>query len=184
PSMDCVSEEVFQKINRPVKGLTIKKVLTGLKTFTQEFKGKIQLEIMLVKGVNDSQEEIEKMNEFIKELKADKIQLNTVVRPPAEPEVKLLDLDRLKKIKKIFEKSHRVEIISDFKRKTKKSYHKDLERAILELLKRRPTRDDEMATSLGVHKNELLKYLNILENEKKIKRKKAKDKKGFFFMKN
>lgn len=189
PSLDCVSERVFQKVNRPAEGLKVKKVLDGLKMFTQEFKGlpgqgKIQLEIMLVKGVNDSEEEIEKISNFIAKLRIDKIQLNTVKRPPCEPSAKPLNFKKLQEIKVFFEKEFEVEIISDFKRRTKKAYHKDLERAILELLKRRPAKKDEMAISLGVHPNELLKYLHILEQGKKIKRLKAKKDEDFFFVKS
>lgn len=182
PSLDAVSEEIFQEVNRPVEGLKVKKVLDGLKTFTRKFTGKIQLEIMLVENVNDSEEEIEKISQFVKKLRIDKIQLNTVERPPCEPDAKPLNIKKLQKIKKLFEKNLEVEIISDFKRRTKKAYHKDLEKAILELLKRRPAKKDEMAVSLGVHLNELLKYLNILEQEKKIKRIKAKE--DFFFVKS
>lgn len=189
PSLDCVSERVFQKVNRPAEGLKVKKVLDGLKMFTQEFKGlpgqgKIQLEIMLVENVNDSEKEIEKMSQFVKKLRVDKIQLNTVKRPPSEPDAKSLNFKKLQKIKKFLEKNLEVEIISDFKRKTNKAYHKDLEKAILELLKRRPAKKDEMAISLGVHPNELLKYLHILEQGKKIKRLKAKKNKDFFFVKS
>lgn len=182
PSLDAVSDEIFQKVNRPAEGLKVKKVLDGLKMFTRKFTGKIQLEIMLVKDVNDSEEEIEKISQFVKRLRVEKIQLNTVKRPPCEPSAKSLSTKKLQKIKTFFEKKCEVEIISDFKRKTKKAYHKDLERAILELLKRRPAKKDEMAISLGVHLNELLKYLHILEQEKKIKRLKAK--KDFFFVKS
>ncbi len=184
PSLDAVSDKAFKKVNRPAKGLKIKKVLDGLKTFTQEFKGKIQLEIMLVKNLNDSEEEIERISQFVKKLTIDKIQLNTVIRPPSEPEAKSVDAEKLKKIKRFFEKNHEVEIISDFKRKTKKAYHRDLENAILALLKRRPAKKDEMAISLGVHTNEILKHLHILEQEKKIKRLKAKGSKDFFFVKS
>ena len=53
PSLDAVSEEVFEKINRPHHKLKINEVIKGINTFSQEFRGKIWLEIMLVKGVND-----------------------------------------------------------------------------------------------------------------------------------
>ncbi len=63
-----------------------------------------------------------------------------------------------------------MEVVADFDRATSRAYHKDLEKAITELLKRRPTRKDEMATALGVHPNEILKYLQVLEKKNKIKR--------------
>jgi wyosine [tRNA(Phe)-imidazoG37] synthetase (radical SAM superfamily) len=64
PSLDAVSEEVFRRVNRPASGLSIEKVLRGLESFTWSFKGKIYLEVMLVKGMNDSEEEIVKLNQY------------------------------------------------------------------------------------------------------------------------
>jgi wyosine [tRNA(Phe)-imidazoG37] synthetase (radical SAM superfamily) len=168
PSLDAVSEEVFRKVNRPVEGLEVKTVLSGIKEFCGEFSGKVYLEIMLVKGINDSTEEIKEMNQFAGELKLDKIQLNTVIRPPKDAGARPLDQQELVEVKALFDPSLPVEIVADFDRMTSKAYHKDLEQAILDLLRRRPTRKDEMATALGIHFNEIVKYLQVLEKNKKI----------------
>ena len=170
PSLDAASEKVFQKVNDPAKGLNAKRVLLGIKEFCDEFAGKVYLEIMLVKGFNDSEEEIKKINRFVGQLKADKIQLNTVIRPPADPGARPLDRQELLNIKALFDPSLPVEIVADFDRTTSKAYHEDLERAIIELLRRRPTRKDEMATALGIHPNEIVKYLQVLEKNKRIRR--------------
>ena len=170
PSLDAVSDEVFRRVNRPVGGLDVKKVLRGIKDFCSEFTERVYLEIMLVKGINDSEEEIKKLDRFIGELKLDKIQLNTVVRPPGDPEARPLGPEDLLAIKALFDPSLPIEIVADFDRMTSKAYHKDLERAILDLLERRPTRKDEMATALGVHPNEIAKYLQVLERGKRIRR--------------
>jgi len=170
PSVDAVSEEVFHKMNRPVNGLKVKKVLEGIKSFCKGFEGKIYLEIMLVKDINDSEEEIRRINQFVRELNVNKIQLNTVIRPPGDHTARPLDAEKLQKIKALFDSKLPVEIVADFDRMTSKAYHKDLEQAIIEVLKRRPTRRDEMATALGVHCNEIIKYLQVLEKSKRIKR--------------
>jgi len=170
PSVDAVSEDVFQRINRPLEELKVNKVLGGIKDFCENFGGKIYLEIMLVKDINDSEKEIGRLNKFIRELNVDKIQLNTVIRPPGDPTARPLDAEKLQKIKALFDSKLPVEIVADFDRMTSKAYHKDLEQAIIEILKRRPTRRDEMAAALGVHSNEIIKYLQVLEKSKRIKR--------------
>ncbi|MGB3091808.1 MAG: radical SAM protein [Candidatus Zixiibacteriota bacterium] len=170
PSVDAVSEDIFQKVNGPVEGLDVKKVLDGIREFCKDYRGKVYLEIMLVKDVNDSEEEIRRINQFVGELNVDRIQLNTVIRPPADPGARPLDRQELLKIKALFDPSLPVEIVADFDRTTSKAYHKDLEQAIIEFLKRRPARRDEMATALGVHPNEIAKYLQALEKSKRIKR--------------
>ena len=183
PSLDAISEEVFKKINQPIRSLKIQRILEGLRTFTQDFKGKVQLEIMLVKNVNDSKEEIKKINQFVGKLKIDRVQLNTVIRPPNDPVAKPLNIDELLKIKSYFDISSKVEIIPDFDRQTSGAYQKDLEQAIIELLKRRPTKKEEMAISLGIHPTELIKYLDILEKDKIIRRSTESEEEQFYFIK-
>ncbi len=174
PSVDAVTEEILQKINRPVKGLKASKILEGIKEFCGSYQGKIYLEVMLVEDINDSEEEIKRINRFVRKLSLDKIQLNTVIRPPGDPKAKPLPKERLQEIKAMFDSELPVEIIADFDRMTSKAYHKDLEQAIIELLGRRPTKKDDMAVALGVHPNEIVKYLQALEERKRIKRLRTK----------
>ncbi len=182
PSLDAVSEEVFHRVNRPASGLSIEKILGGLESFTQNFKGKIYLEVMLVNGINDSEEEITKINQFLRCLRADKVALNTVVRPPGEPGARALNNQELVRIKSLFDPETKVELIPDFRKESSRPYHRDLEKAIVELLRRRPARREEMASSLGVHLNEIVKSLQILEEKKIIRRSQTKDKYGDYFV--
>ncbi len=182
PSLDAVSEVVFRKVNSPSAGFGIEKVLGGLKTFCGQFKGAIYLEIMLVKNVNDSEREIRRINGFAKHLRADAIQLNTVVRPPGDPDARPLNQEELGKVRNLFDPKLKVEVIANFKRETSKAYQKDLEQAIVELLKRRPTKKEEMAASLGIHLNEIMKYLQILEEKKKIRRSQTEGRRGVYFV--
>lgn len=166
PSLDAVSEEVFRKVNRPHHSLRIDKIIDGLSDFSQEFKGKIWLEIMIVKGINDSPQEIKRMAEAIEKIKLDKIQLNTVVRPPAEEFAQPVNLENLKKIKRIL--GEKCEVIAGFKRPNQEFYNKDIEKGILTMVKRRPVTLLDISRSLGIHQNEAIKYLNILEKEGQI----------------
>jgi len=102
PSLDAVTQAIFAKIDRPYPGLSIETIINGLVGLRKEFRGKIWLEIMLVKGVNDSWQHIEAMRKVIYQIKPDKIQLNSPVRPPAEPGVSSLDKETLLKIKGFF----------------------------------------------------------------------------------
>jgi len=166
PSLDAISEEVFKKVNRPHHSLKIDKIIDGLSTFSQEFKGKIWLEIMIVKGINDSPQEIKRMTEVIEKIKLDKIQLNTVVRPPTEEFAQPVNLENLKKIKRTL--GEKCEIIAGFKRPNQEFYNKDIEKGILTMVKRRPVTLLDISRSLGIHQNEAIKYLNILEKEDQI----------------
>ncbi len=169
PSMDAVSGEVFEMINRPCKELEILKVLDGLRKFSESFQGKIYLEMMFVKGINDSEYEINKMREFIQKLRIDKIQLNTVVRPPCEKDSKPLNKEEMGNIKEMFRDSGSVETIAHFSAKIKTVYNIDVEKEVINLLKRRPCKLKEMSVSLGIHTNELIKYMTELESKNIIK---------------
>jgi len=63
PSLDAATQEIFVKVNRPHSSLKLEEIIEGLWKFRQEFKGSIWLEIMLVKGVNDSPSHIRKLKE-------------------------------------------------------------------------------------------------------------------------
>ena len=84
PSLDAVSQDVFERINRPHPSLDIHAVIDGLKAFRAEFARQIWLEIMLIKNINDDPYELKKMAEIVLSLNMDRIQLNTVTRPPSE----------------------------------------------------------------------------------------------------
>ncbi len=167
PSLDAATQEVFLKTNRPCSTLKIQEVIEGLILFRREFKGSIWLEIMLVKGVNDSPSHIQKLQEAVSRIKPDKIQLNTVVRPPAEKFAQPLSLEEMEKIRKVFGKS--CEIIAEFDKKALKSTQKDLEGSILAMIQRRPVTLSDISASLGRHTNEIIKHLNVLINEGKIR---------------
>ncbi len=167
PSLDAVTQEIFVKVNRPYPSLNIEEIIQGLREFRQEFKGSIWLEIMLVKGVNDSPSHIRKLKEAIAEIKPEKVQLNTVIRPPAEEFARPLSLRELEKISKVFGKN--CEIIAEFDREAQKSTPENLEGAILSLIQRRPVTLVDISNSLGKHKNEIIKYLNFLLADGKIR---------------
>jgi wyosine [tRNA(Phe)-imidazoG37] synthetase (radical SAM superfamily) len=167
PSLDTATEDVFLAVNRPHDSLKIDDLIAGLVKFRREFKGQIWLEIMLVKGINDSPEHIKKLKEATDSIHPDKIQLNTVIRPPAEEFARALSPEELEKIKKVFGKN--CEIIADFSIKDQRPQQKNLEDRILSIIRRRPVTVLDISASLGKHRDEVLKYLNALIQEGLIK---------------
>lgn len=101
PSLDAVTQEAWEKINRPDASINIGKIIEGLINLRKEFSGKIWLEVMLVKGVNDDIRQIKKLKEVTDKIRPDKIQLNSPVRATAEPDILPVDKAKLKKIKEI-----------------------------------------------------------------------------------
>ncbi|MCX5632998.1 MAG: radical SAM protein [Phycisphaerae bacterium] len=167
PSLNGGDEETFKKINRPCPEITFDKMLQGLIDFRREFKGKYWLEVFLIAGLNDSDEQIEKLAACIEKIRPDKVQLNTVTRPPAE-DVQAVSKEQLQQIaKRIYRNA---EVIADFKsakgRLTagddKSGDFKIKSDDIVEMLKRRPCSADDIAAGLKISKIETLKHIEEL----------------------
>jgi wyosine [tRNA(Phe)-imidazoG37] synthetase (radical SAM superfamily) len=168
PSIDSATQEGFQKINRPAEGLTIEQYLQGLIDFRQAFSGKIWLEVFVLPGYNDSQQELEALKKAIVAIAPDSVQLNTLDRPGTVPDLKGATHQELKQIKSFWNLPN-VEIIAAAPdRKNLPSYRSDTEEAILGTIARRPCTVEDLTKILGVHMSEVNKYLDVLEGEGKI----------------
>ncbi|HCB69518.1 MAG TPA: radical SAM protein [Persephonella sp.] len=101
-SLDTVDEKTFRKIDRPSDDISLSQIIKGLKTFRDIYRGELVIEIMVVKGINDSTLEMEKIAEVLKNIKPDRIDIGTVDRPPAY-RVRPVSDEELFKLSEIFE---------------------------------------------------------------------------------
>jgi wyosine [tRNA(Phe)-imidazoG37] synthetase (radical SAM superfamily) len=76
--LDAASEETFQRVNRPVEGITLASILKGLKRFRDEYSGYLGLQMMFV---HSSRDRIEDLAALIREIRPDEVQVNTPTRP-------------------------------------------------------------------------------------------------------
>jgi len=169
PSLDAIKKDAFAAVNRPHDDLTTKSIIQGLRKFTQEFTGKIWLEIMLIKGINDDTEELKELANLVRELEVDRIHLNTVARPPAEDFALAITAEEMRNIVSLFDS--RAEVIADFNKLVEREAHdEDMESEVVALLKRRACTVDDISNSLGIHQNEAIKYVNRLTKNGSSKR--------------
>jgi len=101
PSLDAATDEIFAKIDRPAQDIKIDDIINGLIDLRKEFRGKLWLEVMLVKGFNDNLSHIRKLKEIIEKINPDKIQLNSPVRTTAEENIRAVDKKRLEEIRQV-----------------------------------------------------------------------------------
>jgi len=153
PSLDAASEEIFQKINRPVEGLTFNQLVEGLIEFRKIYKGHFRLEVMLLNKINDTDEELIKMRALIEKIKPDEIDINTPIRPPAEEWVHLPIQEKINRAKEILGGKS----ISKHDKSSAPVNSKDdlLASKIVEFLKRRPEQMENITAALNVEHSEV-----------------------------
>ena len=166
PSLDAVSQEVFNRVNRPLLGFSVEKVIEGLVDFRKAYQGQIWLEILFCKGINDSKEELLKMKKAIDRIQPDLIHLNTVVRPPSEKWVVPLDQKEIEGIRAFF--GENASIISEFDRHPSPVLERDIEKEILNILRRRPLSSTDLSKGMGIPEGELDRYLEPLARDGKV----------------
>jgi wyosine [tRNA(Phe)-imidazoG37] synthetase (radical SAM superfamily) len=181
PSLDAADESVFRKVNRPHSSISIENVVEGLCAFRNEFAGQIWLEVFLVEGLNTDTEQIDKIKGLIERIHPDKVQLNTAVRPTAEPGLERISLEKLQSIAEVLGRN--CEIVADFSTTRTARYIESKAEYVLSMLKRRPCSLNDICSGLGLHRNEVLKYIAHFQQQG-IVRSEQKDGTIFFSVAN
>ncbi len=101
PSLDAVTETLFHQIDLPHKDIKIENIINGLIEFRKIYTGQIWLEVLVLKGFNDTDEEFNKIAQCVKLIKPDKVQINNLDRKPSYDIAKKADFETVEKLKKI-----------------------------------------------------------------------------------
>jgi wyosine [tRNA(Phe)-imidazoG37] synthetase (radical SAM superfamily) len=166
PSLDAGTEETFHVINRPHGAIQFGYMVDGLARFSHAYAGTLWLEIMFVAGMNDSDEEITALRSVLEKMRFDRIQMNTVFRPPAEKSARPVKVEWLQKERIVL--GDKAEIVTDFRGNLQDLKTRNEESRILELVKRRPATVNDMVLSLGIHRNAIIKYVAALEKRGRL----------------
>jgi wyosine [tRNA(Phe)-imidazoG37] synthetase (radical SAM superfamily) len=160
PSLDAGGEEMFHAVNRPHENISFRQMLDGLVAFRQEFAGQYWLEIMLIAGYTAAIPQIHQLAACVNRVAPDRVQLNTVTRPPTEPDAVGVDRKRLEYLSSLFGSA--AEVISDFHGVHAEAEFAGTRHEVLALLQRRPCSVEDIAHGLGLHRNEVAKHLEAL----------------------
>jgi len=140
--IDAISSDIWHKINRAPGSLELDKILQGVSKFSCTFKGELNSETMLIKDVNDSDDEIEKISDFISNLKTKKSYISIPTRPPAESWVKQPSEQKINKAFQIFkDKGINIEYLIGYEGNTF-AFTGDAERDLLSITSVHPMRRD------------------------------------------
>ena len=134
-SLDAVSQSIFKRIDRPHKDINIDKIIQKVEEFSHVYQGKLFIEILFVHGLNDTKEEISKLNEVLLKVKATRIDLGTIDRPPAYP-VEGLSYKELYETSLLFDSSLPIHVASRIHAEPNNATYNDED--ILNTLDKRP----------------------------------------------
>ena len=147
PSLDAAREETYRAINRPLPELSLESLLDGLTSFRREYRGRIWLEVMLLKGLNDTEAELTLLRRALAKIAPDKIQLNTAVRPVVEAAALPLDREAMEAAAATL--GGPVEVIASFSRAVIAGGPCQ-DDDFVEMLSRRPMTAPDLAKALGL----------------------------------
>ena len=182
PSLDAGDASTFSHVNRPHPDIDFQQMVEGLIQFRKEYKGKIWLEVFLLGGITGIEAEVLKIKSYTDKIKPDKIQINTVTRPPAEDYVHKIDPAQLEKFRALL--GNHAEIIADFSSSSspqslikdgfgttssKEKHMKVKKEDILTLISRRPCTIDDMIQGLHAAPADVTQHIKILLSENRIR---------------
>jgi wyosine [tRNA(Phe)-imidazoG37] synthetase (radical SAM superfamily) len=84
PSLDAGSSMLYSRINRPHHGLAFEQHVRGLTQFRREYHGRLWLEVMLVRGMNDSTAALGDIADVLRHVEPDEVHISVPTRPPSE----------------------------------------------------------------------------------------------------
>ncbi len=165
-SLDAVSKSVFKRIDRPHIGIEIENIVQKVIEFSRVFKGKLFIEILFVHGLNDTKEEIQKLNDVLMQLKVTRIDLGTIDRPPAYP-VSGLSYKELHDASLLFDSSLPIHIASRVHAEANNASYSDED--ILNTLDKRPLTIDDINLLFDEESKKRLN--NLISNSKVVLKK-------------
>lgn len=166
PSLDAGNASLYRKINRPHPEISFKRLTEGMIAFRKQYQGKLWVEVMLVRGLNDNQEALKGIVERLKDIQPDEVHILQPDRPPVEPWVQPTDEEGLLRAHAILGDVARV--IHATSGSFDLSGDEPLLDAVIGIITRHPMREDELIKTLAhASPGEVLAILEELEKSGK-----------------
>ena len=162
PSLDAGDPRLYRRINRPCRGIAYERMVSGLIQFVQQFPGQVWLEIMLLGKLTGTPAAVTRIADGVSRIKPDRVQLNTVRRPPAEKFARSISMEQLQALRAFF--AEPVDIIGEIPAEPAPlaTGYTAEDHEIVAMLSRRPCTAEDVAAGLRMNVNAALKKLEQL----------------------
>jgi wyosine [tRNA(Phe)-imidazoG37] synthetase (radical SAM superfamily) len=147
PTIDAGSAEMFRRVNRPHPGIPYDTYVDGLAAFGKEYEGKLWPEVMLIKGVNDTEEALRDIADVLQRIGPDEVHISLPTRPPAETTVEGPDDEGLFRALAILGETARV--VHPANTEVELGGFDTVVDAIVSIVSRHPMRVDEIEEALA-----------------------------------
>ncbi|MBL7077348.1 MAG: radical SAM protein [Kiritimatiellae bacterium] len=150
-SLSAWDQASFERVNQAHSSLSFETMVEGLRALRGVYSARIWMEVFLMAGVNDDPADVQKIADLAKGIRPDRVQLNTVVRPPADGQAGAVGPEALQKLAGLFEPH--AELIAGFQGEPCCGATAT-EAEVVNMLARRPCTAADVAASFGLPQNE------------------------------
>jgi len=163
PSLDAGDEMQFRHINRPHKAILFDQMLEGLIACRNEVRAQYWLEVLLLAGCTETNDQIARLIQWVDLIRPERVHLNTVTRPPAEDFALGVSRSRMAELAALFHPP--AEVVADYSDIHQQAEFPVSRDEIVSMLRRRPCSISDIAGGLGMHRNEVIKHVEELDDE-------------------
>jgi wyosine [tRNA(Phe)-imidazoG37] synthetase (radical SAM superfamily) len=147
PTLDAGTADLYRQINRPHPEITFERLVDGLVAFRKEYQGKLWVEVMLVRDLNDTPQSLWDIARVLQRIKPDAVHINLPDRPPAETWVRPSSEENLMQAMAIL--GNVAEVVHPAEGTFDLGGYADPVDAILSIITRHPMREDQLERSLS-----------------------------------
>jgi len=147
PTLDAGNAALYRQINRPHPEITFERLLNGLTAFRREYGGKLWVEVMLVRGLNDSEPALTELAAALQKIQPDEVHILQPTRPPAEIWVQPPDDEGLLRARALL--GQVAKVIHPASGTFDLSGFTSLAEAVVSIITRHPLREEELVQALS-----------------------------------
>ncbi len=146
PTLDAGNAALYRKINRPHPDITFERHVDGLINFRKQYHGKLWVEVMLVRDLNDTEQALTELAAALKRISPDEVHILLPTRPPVETWVQPPDEEGLLRARAIL--GNVASVIHSASGTFDLSGFTSLVDAVVSIVTRHPMREDELVQTL------------------------------------
>jgi wyosine [tRNA(Phe)-imidazoG37] synthetase (radical SAM superfamily) len=147
PTLDAGNDWLYRQINRAAPRFSFDRLIEGLRLFRNEYTGKLWIEVMLIRDMNDVEDALREIAVRLARLKPDQVHVTLPVRPSAEAGIRPSDAAGVARARSIL--SAVVPVSVPEATQAQAARLDDLSEVVLSIITRHPMQEEELVIVLN-----------------------------------